>query len=76
MLNENLKKQLVNTYKFSNHDINELVWFLRKGIYPYEYICLNGKKSAKRHYLKNKIFTVTLTLRYYWCRLHAHKKSL
>ena len=35
---EKLKKRFVNTYKFSNHDINKFILLLRKGIYPYEYM--------------------------------------
>ena len=34
----NLKKQFVNTYKFSNHDINRFILLLPKVVYPYEYI--------------------------------------
>ena len=35
---ENLKKQFVSTYKFSNRDINKFILLLRKGVYPYEYM--------------------------------------
>ena len=35
---ENLKKQFVRTYKFSNRDINKFILLLRKGVYPYEYM--------------------------------------
>ena len=35
---ENLKKQFLNTYKFSNHDINKFILLLRKNVYPYEYM--------------------------------------
>ena len=31
-------KRFVNTYQFSNHDINKFVLFLQKGVYPYEYM--------------------------------------
>ena len=31
-------KSIVNTYKFSNHDINKIILLLWKGVYPYEYI--------------------------------------
>ena len=37
-LEENLKKQLFNTYKFSNHDNIKFILLLRKGVYLYEYI--------------------------------------
>ena len=35
---ENLEKRFINTYTFSNHDTNELILLLRKGVYPYEYM--------------------------------------
>ena len=35
---ENLKNRFANTYKLSNHGINEVILLLRKGIYPYEYM--------------------------------------
>ena len=28
----------MNTFKFSNHDINKFILLLRKGAYPYEYM--------------------------------------
>ena len=34
----NLKKKFANTYKFANQDINRLILFLRKSVYPYECI--------------------------------------
>ena len=34
MIDENLKKQLFSTYKFSNHNINKFTLLL--GVYPYE----------------------------------------
>ena len=37
-IDEELKKQFKNTFKFSNNDINKLMLLLRKVIYPYEYI--------------------------------------
>ena len=37
-LNEKLKKRFKNTFKFSDKDINKFILFLRKGVYPYEYI--------------------------------------
>ena len=33
-----LIKKFSNTYEFCNGDINEFVLFLRKGVYPYEYM--------------------------------------
>ena len=37
-LDEKLKIQLKNTFKFSNNDINKFILLLRKGVYPYEYM--------------------------------------
>ena len=34
----NLKKRFFNTHKFSYHDIIKFILFLRKSVYPYEYI--------------------------------------
>ena len=36
--NEEFKKKLKNTFKFSNNDVNKFMLLLRKGAYPYEYI--------------------------------------
>ena len=33
-----LKKRFKNTFKFCNNDINKFILFLRKGVYPNEYI--------------------------------------
>ena len=46
MLDENLKKRFVNTYKFSNHDINKFILLLGKGADPYEYM-IQWKKFNK-----------------------------
>ena len=35
---EKLKERFFNTYKLSNHDKNKFVLFLRKGVYPFEYM--------------------------------------
>ena len=37
-LNEEFKKKLKNTFKFSNNDIHKFILLLRKDVYPYEYI--------------------------------------
>ena len=43
----NLKKRSLNTYKFSNHDINKFTLFLRKNVYPNEYMHDCEKFSEK-----------------------------
>ena len=35
---EKLKERFFNAYKLSNHDKNKFVLFLRKGVYPFEYM--------------------------------------
>ena len=35
---EKLKKRFFKTYKFSNHDNNNFIFLLRKGVYRYEYM--------------------------------------
>ena len=35
---EKLQEQFFNTYKFSNHDNNKFILWLKKGVYPYEYM--------------------------------------
>ena len=37
-LNEELKKTIKSTFKFSNNDINKFILLLRKSVYPYEYL--------------------------------------
>ena len=36
--NKELIERFANTYKFCDNDLNKFVMFLRKGVYPYEYI--------------------------------------
>ena len=36
ILDENLKEQFFNTYKFSNNDNNKFILLLLKGVYPLE----------------------------------------
>ena len=38
MCEEKLKERFSNIYKFSRHDNNKFILFLRKGVYPYEYM--------------------------------------
>ena len=55
---KNLKESFFNKYKFSNNNNNKFILFLRKCIYPYEYMD-NQEKSMRIYYLKKKIFTDT-----------------
>ena len=36
--NKELIKRFASTYEFSNKDLNKFILFLRKGVYPYEYM--------------------------------------
>ena len=58
MMDEELKKRLKSTFKFSNNDINKFIASLRKGVFLYEYM-KNGKILLKQHYLKKKNLIVT-----------------
>ena len=37
-IDEELKKQFKNTFKFSDNDINEFILLLGKGVHPYEHM--------------------------------------
>ena len=37
-IDEELKKQFKNPFKFCNNDINNFILLLRKGVYPYEHV--------------------------------------
>ena len=37
-IGQELKKRFMNTFKFSNNDINKFILLLRKGVCPYEYM--------------------------------------
>ena len=37
-IDEELKRRVKKTFKFSNNDINKFILLLRKGVYPYEYM--------------------------------------
>ena len=63
-IDENLKKQFFNTYKFSNHDRNKFILLLRKGVSPYEYMddwekfnetSLPGKEDFHSHLIMEDI---------------------
>ena len=56
MFDENLKKRLANTYKFSKHDINKFILLLQKGVYPYEYMN-DWEKSNETSLLGRKKIT-------------------
>ena len=57
MLEKNLKKQFVNTYKFSNHDVNKFILMLQK-VFTHLNTWMIKRNSMKHYYQRNKIFTV------------------
>ena len=55
-IDEELKKQFRNTFKFSNNDINKFILLLRKRVYPYEYMD-DSEKFIEIFLDKEKIYT-------------------
>ena len=53
---KDLNKRTACTYKFSNHEINEFILLLRKGVDPNKDMYAIGNKLMNRHYLKSKLF--------------------
>ena len=51
-IDEELKKQFKNTFKFSNNDINKFIMLFRKDVYPYEY--MDEWENLMRHYCLRK----------------------
>ena len=47
MFDEKLKEHFLNTYKFSSHDNNKFILFLRKGVFLHECMHDWGKFSEK-----------------------------
>ena len=58
-LEEDLKKQFANTYKFCNHDIHKFILPLQKDVYLYE--CMNdwekfiGKSFPEKEYFYSNL---------------------
>ena len=57
-LDGKLKTQFKNTFKFSNNDINNFIFLLGKGVYPYEYMdewekCNDTKLTEKEEFYSN-----------------------
>ena len=57
--NEKLNEQFFNAYKFSDHDKNNFILFLKKKRSILLNIWIIGRHLMKHVYLKNKIFIVT-----------------
>ena len=54
-IEEEFKMRFKNTFKFSNNDTNKFIFFLRKGIYPYEYMddMETFHKTSKEEFYSN-----------------------
>ena len=67
---EKFKELFFNTYKFSNHDKNKFILFLRKGVYPYEWL----EKIQRNNFTWKRRFLHSLKYRgFYWCKWCACK---
>ena len=73
---ENLKKRLFNTYKFSDNDNNKFILLLPKGVYPYEYMDDWEKHNKKSLPEKEDFYSHLNMKKYYSCRLCTRKKGL
>ena len=51
----------MNTFKFSENDINKFILLLRKGVYPYEYVD-DWKKFNKTTLPENDNFSINLNM--------------
>ena len=54
-IEEEFKMRFKNTFKFSDNDTNKFIFFLRKGVYPYEYMDNMEKfhKTSKEEFYSN-----------------------
>ena len=59
-IDEELKRRVKKTFKFSNNDINKFILLLRKGVYPSTW--MNGKSLIKQHFLKKEEFYSNLNM--------------
>ena len=60
--NKELIKRFANTYEFCNVDINKFASFLRKGVYPYEYMD-SWERFGETSLLDKKAFYSELNLK-------------
>ena len=74
MFDENIKNRFENIYNFLNVMSVSLIYCCEK-VFTQMNIWMIGKNLMKHRYLKKKIFKVIKHEKYYWCRLHTHKKS-
>ena len=51
----------MNTFKFSENDINKFILLLRKGVYPYKYVD-DWKKFNKTTLPENDSFSINLNM--------------
>ena len=69
-----LKEGLLNTYKFSNHNNNNFILLLQRGVYPYEYMEHWEKIQWNIIIWKRRFWQPLKFGRYYRCRLRTQKE--
>ena len=57
-------KNIPNTYKFCNNDINKFILLLRKGVYPHEY--MDSWKDETTLTKWKSFLQQIISKRYYW----------
>ena len=73
--NKELIERFANTYKFCDNDLNKFVMFLRKGVYPYEYI--DGWDKFNEKIIPSKeLFCSNLTLENITKTDYAHANNV
>ena len=75
-IDEELKNLFMNTFKFSNNDINNfLLPLLRKGVYPYEFTD-DWEKFNKTLLLENEEFYSNVNMENIRLRLQLPRKNM
>ena len=62
-IDEELEKRFINTSKFSNNDINKFILFLRKAVYPHDYL-EEQEKSNETSLSEKEEFYSNLNIEY------------
>ena len=71
---EKLKERFFNAYKLFNHDNNNFIFLLWKGVCPYKY--MNDWEKFKKTSLPENFYSHLNMDSDYWFRLHKRKKGL
>ena len=62
-IDEELEKRFINTSKFSNNNINKFILFLRKAVYPHDYL-EEQEKSNETSLSEKEEFYSNLNIEY------------